>query len=147
MNVLIILGILVLFLVLVAVFSIERNTEYQFSFEVQGSVVDAATNTGIDGARVVFIDTSLDYRRSKTSVKFELEVGFSAQDGSIGLQFDYWWGRLEKWWRSSSPFGSSIRFRIEKQGFQPQTKDLDPRTLNRSGDVIKVDLGTIGLSR
>ena len=145
MTILVVVGIIVLSMVLTLMIGLARETEYLFSFEIKGKVIDDVSNLGIEGVQIIFIDTSLDYRRSNTPHNYELSIGSSNPDGSIDLRFEYWWGRLESWIRSPSPFGSSIEFRVTKSGYQAKSVIIDPRTRPLTGDIVEIDLGSVRL--
>ena len=124
-------------------FGTRVHAEWFATFAVRGQVTDMA-GSGLSEARVFFVDTGLDDKRSRNPLRWTRHVGSGSANGDVDLSFDYHWGTLG----ASPPSVVSGRFevRIERYGYQVSTTSFDIELLPRTGRVIEVDVGTVVLA-
>lgn len=60
-------------------------------FQIEGRVLDQASNFPLEDVNVYFIDTGYDDTLSKQQRPFK--IGQSNSRGNINVRFNYWWGR------------------------------------------------------
>jgi len=113
-------------------------------FLIQGKVFDKSTHKGISGVEIIFLDRSLDYKRSGQSEKFKISTGKSSEDGKIEIKLDYFWGYIKSIF-NKKPRGD-FTIRLSKNQYTNKDLTFNLYSLKKDGSNRIVNLGDVELS-
>ena len=118
--------------------------DYLSQFTVKGNVVNSSSSAPLEDVEVNFVDTGLDYKRSKLKPSYRIKIGRSNNEGKIEINFNYFWGFTEGFF-SKKPKGD-FQLELIKENYMIKTLDYNRADLKRENDRYIINIGTVTLS-
>lgn len=112
-------------------------------FLIKGKVLDKISRQLLSDVHIIFLDTGLDYKRSKQSESFKKIIGKSNEDGMIEIKFDYFWGYIKSIF-NKEPKGDFI-IRLSKNQYVEKDLLFNLHSLKKDGNYRLVNLNEIDL--
>lgn len=120
-----------------------KHADYATEFHIQGTAVDIESDSPLENVRIDFIDTGLDYVRSKSRIP--QAIGTGDRFGNFNLTFGYWWGKNEHFFSGDSEEAFALEF--SKDGYEPKRIDFSSSKIRNSKGALRLNLNKIHLQK